>query len=120
MKKLAVSVLVLILLLASIVPVDASRGKAAERASATAIYNGEILAVDDSARTVTMLVTSGKGGDFELLVITDATTRFRLKVEDGCIPIMFDYLEVGQEIGVMGRYVDGVLIAVRVTVQVDI
>lgn len=120
MKKLAVSVLVLILLLASIVPVNASRAKAVQRASAPTIYNGEILEVDDAARTVTMLVISGKGGDFELLVATDATTRFRLKVADGCTPITFDDLEVGQEIGITGRYVDGAFIAVRVTVQMDI
>lgn len=120
MKKLAVFVLVLILLFANIVPVNASRGKSIERASAPTIYNGEILAVDDSARTVSMLVTSGKGGDFELLVFTDANTRFRLKVEEGCIPITFEYLAVGQEIGVMGRFVDGAFITERITVQVDI
>ncbi len=112
MKKIAVLSLLLFLLAASVSPALAGK-------STNVVMNGTITAIDSANKTITITTVSGpfpKGS--EVVVYTTSRTRFLQQIADGtCIYITFEDLEVGDLVGVTGRFENGLFVATRITVK---
>jgi hypothetical protein len=117
MKKMVVSVLMLVLLAATAAPVLAQEGPGG---SGTFAVVGPITALDGTEVTVRVCRGNVLGKlwlDQSLTVATTVETRFLLQ---GGIPITLGDLELDQIVSVNGEVVDGVWTATRITVGADL
>lgn len=126
MKKILVLFILLVILTTSTVPALAASGpnrvgvRHGPQPDNFSIV-GTLTAIDNQARTLTVLVMAGNRlvrpylGQ-ELVVSTQESTRFLLRSEDGCMPITFEDLEVDQNVSIWGQKLPEAWQAQRVTV----
>jgi hypothetical protein len=124
-KQVLLSIAVLVLLVAAVMPVAAEGGKNKIRwlGSVFALV-GEVTAVDAEAETITVNVHTGNSLikqyiGRELTLATGADTLF-LRFGEECEQITFADVELGAYISANGQVVNDLFVAKRVTVGVPL
>lgn len=124
MKRVAIALLALVVLVATATPALAAGGPPPVRGkSGSFTLTGVITAIN--GKTVTVQVTGGNPIVREyvgqtLALQTTSGTRYLLKTDTGTVPIRFADLAVGQKVSVSGTVANDVWTATRITVGADL
>ncbi len=124
MKRAAIALLALVVLVATATPALAAGGPPPVRGkSGSFTLTGVITAIN--GKTVTVQATGGNPIVREyvgqtLTLQTTSGTRYLLKTDTGTVPIRFADLAVGQKVSVSGTVANDVWTATRITVGADL
>jgi hypothetical protein len=124
MKKVTMTLLVLVVLAATAMPALAAGGPPPVRGRSNSFtLAGIITAINGT--TVTVQVTGGNPMVREysgqtLTLQTTSGTRYLLKTDTGVVPITFADLAVGQKVSASGTVANNVWTAARITVGANL